>query len=247
MKSGIYLIKNKINNKIYVGQSIDVKKRIGAHLSYLRGNKHNNPYLQKAFNKYGEDNFEFVVLEFCKIDELDEKEIHYIEKYNSLDYNVGYNLEGGGNLGKVISEVTRLKKCGPNNPMYGKRASLETKSKMVQSSRGKNSKLTEIEVVKIKKMLIAGLEQKQIADIFNVNLSTINKIATFKNWQYVREDLNEQYKRSVEERRREKEGKVIPLLMNNMSIRKISELTGLDRRFVVKVKATLSDNIEITE
>ena len=61
--SGIYIILNKINNKYQVGSSVKLNNRNGQHWSLLRCNKHGNPKLQNAWNKYGEENFEFHVVE----------------------------------------------------------------------------------------------------------------------------------------------------------------------------------------
>ena len=54
---GIYKIENKVNGKIYVGQSIDIDTRWYNHRNELNGNRHYNEHLQNAWNKYGEDNF----------------------------------------------------------------------------------------------------------------------------------------------------------------------------------------------
>mgnify|MGYP000886959842 CR=1 FL=1 len=62
---GVYQIVNKLNGHKYIGSSINIWTRWGRHLSDLRKNKHDNNYLQNAWNKYGEDNFEFGVLLFC--------------------------------------------------------------------------------------------------------------------------------------------------------------------------------------
>lgn len=76
----------------------------------LEKNKHENDYLQKSWNKYGEDSFIFYVLEYCDIDMLDEREKYYIEKYNTLDRNLGYNLKfGGQNGGSKYSKEIRDK------------------------------------------------------------------------------------------------------------------------------------------
>lgn len=114
MKSGIYAIKNKMNNKMYIGQSVNVNKRKSYHLWLLRNNSHFNPKLQNAFNKYGEENFEFVILEKCNKEELDDKEIEYISRYNTT--NNGYNIcEGGeGSLGRTLSEETKQKISNAN-------------------------------------------------------------------------------------------------------------------------------------
>lgn len=60
--SGIYRILNKINGNCYIGSSLNVEKRYKHHLSTLRHNSSRCSILQKAFNKYGEDNFEFQVI-----------------------------------------------------------------------------------------------------------------------------------------------------------------------------------------
>lgn len=113
-KCGIYAIKNKINNKMYIGKSVNVNKRKSYHLWLLRNNSHFNPKLQNAFNKYGEENLEFVILEKCNKDELDDKEIKYINRYNTT--NNGYNIcEGGeGSLGRTLSGETKQKISNAN-------------------------------------------------------------------------------------------------------------------------------------
>ena len=126
-EAGIYKIENIINGKIYIGQSSWLKHRIQAHKNDLRKNKHKNIHLQRAWNKYGEESFRFDILEKCDIDKLDEREIYWIQKYDS--YNNGYNqtMGGDGNRGYIVSEETKQKMrdnhCdvrGENNPMYGK-------------------------------------------------------------------------------------------------------------------------------
>lgn len=93
--SGIYFIKNKINNKIYIGSSIDLKRRISAHKYLLKNNKHYNLYLQRAWNKNTFKNFEFIIFEtFDDIaeKELREKEENYIKNFKSLYNQNGYNI-----------------------------------------------------------------------------------------------------------------------------------------------------------
>jgi len=92
--AGIYVISNKENGKKYVGQSSDLRMRWIHHRWFLKNNKHHNRHLQAAWNKYGEDAFEFFILEYCHKDILDEREQYYIWLCNS--YNFGYNLDYGG-------------------------------------------------------------------------------------------------------------------------------------------------------
>ena len=102
----IYQIKNKINNKKYFGQTI--RTLIARIDDYKRG--FGNDYLNNAFNKYGWDNFEFSVIDTAStIDELNNKEIYYINKYNTNNRKFGYNIElGGGNKIPTIETLEKM-------------------------------------------------------------------------------------------------------------------------------------------
>lgn len=108
-KSGIYCFENKINGKLYIGQSQNIRERVGHHI-----NSKDNLYIHKAIRKYGVNNFNIYILEFCDIDKLSELEIKYIQKYNS--FINGYNLTGGGegNRGRKLSEYHK-KNIGNKN------------------------------------------------------------------------------------------------------------------------------------
>jgi len=86
------MIKNKLNDKIYIGSSIDIKNRICRHKSMLRGGYHDNTFLQNSFNLYKEENFTFEQVELCKKNELVYKENYFINLYNSNNMDSGYNL-----------------------------------------------------------------------------------------------------------------------------------------------------------
>lgn len=90
LKSGIYMLTSP-SGKHYIGQSINIKKRIA---SYKRLNCKKQEFIYHALCKYGFDNFIIEVLEYCDEDKLNELEIFYINKYNSLSPN-GYNLTTG--------------------------------------------------------------------------------------------------------------------------------------------------------
>lgn len=132
-KIGIYMIKNIINNKIYIGQSLDILGRWKAHLNCLKNNKHVNKKLQNAWNKYGEFNFIFEIIEECLKEEIYDKEIFYIEKYNS--YKTGYNqtLGGDGTYGFFLSEEHKNKISLSEK---GKITNQETKEKISKSKLG---------------------------------------------------------------------------------------------------------------
>lgn len=101
----IYMIKNRINNKIYIGQTVrSLNDRIDDYQKGLGNN-----YLNNSFKKYGFENFEFSIIDTAtSIDELNSKEIHWINKYNTTDKNKGYNLEDGGR-NSLLSQETREK------------------------------------------------------------------------------------------------------------------------------------------
>lgn len=164
---GIYKIQNKINGKVYIGQTKEVERRFRQHLRSLRSNSHFNPHLQRAWNSYGEENFSFdLVDDFTeqlsdadpntmeKV--LDKAEKLWISYYKATDEKHGYNLSTGGDgatlLGpyngmfgrnhsesskKLMSQHRRGKCQGKDNPRYGKKLSEATKKKISLANRGR--------------------------------------------------------------------------------------------------------------
>ena len=88
---GIYKITNKVNGKVYIGQSVDIKKRWNRHLHTVNNPNYKgyNYPLYRAMRKYGIENFLFEVIEECGKTELDDKEIFYITQYKAIDHNNG--------------------------------------------------------------------------------------------------------------------------------------------------------------
>ena len=139
----IYAIKNKTNNKMYVGMTNNYKKRIEYHLYELRHNKHHSQKLQRAFNKYGEENFEFcVLLKVNKMEGLELKEKEFIKKYDT--YKNGYNCsEGGEKLPNYKQpETTRqalLKRNKGNKYGLGMKMPQSAKDKISKKNSGKGN------------------------------------------------------------------------------------------------------------
>jgi group I intron endonuclease len=107
---GIYKITNLVNGKIYYGSSKDIEKRWRIHKNNLNNNKHHNIKLLNAWNKYGEENFKFDVIEECDETILLEKEQYYLDL--KPDYNIGLKSSGGDNLTKnpnkneIVGKIT---------------------------------------------------------------------------------------------------------------------------------------------
>jgi subtilase family serine protease len=92
MNIGIYKILNRKNNKVYIGSSIVLNKRKYKHFWMLRKGIHPNVYLQKSYNKNGEDTFDFQIIELCEEKDLILRENHYITEYRANEMDFGYNL-----------------------------------------------------------------------------------------------------------------------------------------------------------
>ena len=110
MKSGIYKITNNFNHHLYIGQSIHIQKRWKEHQKSFKENKRKT-VLQKAFHKYGFENFSFEVVEECEPDKLNEREMFYIAALKP-EYNM--NIGGTGNKGYKVPDETKklLSKLG---------------------------------------------------------------------------------------------------------------------------------------
>jgi group I intron endonuclease len=110
---GIYKIVNTINGKAYVGQSQNIKKRIAEHFRLLRANKHSNPRLQNAFNKYGEEAFEAFTEVICEdVNDLDAIEEAFLSGEASFPESIIYNIADFAKApmrGRNHTEESRLK------------------------------------------------------------------------------------------------------------------------------------------
>lgn len=140
---GIYVIRNKIDNKIYVGSSIDVNGRLSQHKKYLIRNKHPNSHLQNAWNKHGGDNFIFKLRELSLKKCLIKKEQFWIDKYRSYNRKYGYNIAPRADRTEV-SDETRKKQSerliGIAPLPVGWHHSKESKSKISKSLLGRKAK-----------------------------------------------------------------------------------------------------------
>lgn len=102
MRKSIYIIKNDINDKVYIGQAIDVKRRFQAHCKPSTG-QIDADLVAKAIKKYGKSHFWYEILE-RDIEDYNEKEKFWIAHYNSIRPN-GYNISQGGDTPPVMKGI----------------------------------------------------------------------------------------------------------------------------------------------
>jgi group I intron endonuclease len=133
--SAIYIILNTRNNKIYIGQTQDIRRRWAKHRSELNLNKHPNRHLQAAWNKYGAKAFRFKILERCAVDQLDEREQHFLNIYMVKENCYNRSSEAGTVRGIKRSPESRKRL---SEALKGHKISDETRAKIGASNKGKS-------------------------------------------------------------------------------------------------------------
>lgn len=144
----VYLIRNLINGKVYVGQTKDFDRRKADHL--YNSNRGSEKPLYYSMRKHGTDNFTFEVLEECADDLINEREQYWVAHFDSFNPERGYNLTCGGNQNFERSEETRRKigdfwrgrKQSPEHverrvaKLRGQKRTVEQRKRISESQRG---------------------------------------------------------------------------------------------------------------
>lgn len=169
--TGIYKLTSP-NNKSYIGKSTNIFQRWEQHkaVSHTKSTK-----LYKSIKKYGWDNFKKEIIKECKVEELDNLEIFYIKKYNSVEK--GLNLTYGGDGGKK-SDETKIKisksMVGKNNWSKG---GYHTKPVLQYSLNGKLIKKWD-----------SCIEAELALNITTINQAASNKIKTSGGYIWIYEN-----------------------------------------------------------
>jgi group I intron endonuclease len=130
--TGIYSILNSVNGKRYVGQAVDIKKRIQGHFKRLRAGKHHCGHLQLSFQKYGAGAFTHSVLEDCQKENLTDREQYWMDYYRDRGlYNTA--PAAGSNIGVKFSAEVKAKQSAK---LTGRPVSEETRAQMSASRMG---------------------------------------------------------------------------------------------------------------
>ncbi len=139
----IYKATNKINGKIYIGQTVQsLNRRVRGHISRSLNNR-DSSYFHRAINKYGKENFEWgIISKHNSLEELNRAEIEMIKRYNTFESGYNLDLGGKGSVGFKHSEKTKNKmstsKKGKRNSNYGKVFTKEHREKLSNSHKGKS-------------------------------------------------------------------------------------------------------------
>jgi group I intron endonuclease len=169
-KPGIYSITNIITGFRYIGSSVNVSKRCVRHRDDLKNNRHDNDYLQNAWNKYWQQSFKFEILEYCDKEMLLEREQYWMDTLKTIKPN-GYNLKpnANSNLGIKFSLEARAN------------MSAAQKGKKLSKERVEQMRLAAAHKVGIKRDPSIGvkisnaLKGKLFSDNHKLNLSISNK------------------------------------------------------------------------
>lgn len=143
---GIYVIRNKINGKVYIGSAVSIQRRWWQHTSCLRLGTHHSAKLQAAWNKHGAEAFAFGVVEHvADADNLIEREQHWIDTHAACG-PAGYNMRplADSSLGTKASPETKAKRSAA---LRGRTLTLEHRAKIAAASMGR--RFTEAERAKI--------------------------------------------------------------------------------------------------
>lgn len=221
-KCGVYAIVSRIDGKVYVGSTVNIRRRWSHHRSTLRRQTHRNRYLQNAWNLHGEANFEFVVLE--EVGEalsMVEREQAWLDRVRPFERDLGYNLLATAytNVGFRFSDEQRanvsaglkgkpksaehranlwanrektdeyLDQMSRNGAMgHGRPKSEEHRRKIGTAQRGEanhRSKLTEADVLEIRRRLSTGEKGRALAAEFGVHESIVSEIKSGRHWRHV--------------------------------------------------------------
>lgn len=138
-KCGIYIIKNRINDRFYIGSSIDIKHRWQEHIS--SANSFSKYPIHNAIRKYSKNNFSFKILEICNKNDLLKKEQKWLDKKsnNILCYNIAKNAKAPM-LGRKHTDKTKQKIS-----LKKKYISEETRKLLGKSWRGKKQPRSMVE------------------------------------------------------------------------------------------------------
>lgn len=193
----IYILQNKTNNKIYVGQTNNPAKRRREHKAKDRFFTKGTP-LYNAIKKYGFDSFEMTIIEeFTTPEESDEAEEFWIQFFQSRNMDLGYNIAQGGRVNRNFKHTQQFKEekskqmknyyltHKPHN--FGKETPNEIKQKLSNLWDGEKAltaKFTNEQIKEIRKLYATGnYSQSELARKYEVSSFTMSEIVRYKRYK----------------------------------------------------------------
>lgn len=250
---GIYKITCLSNNKVYIGQSVMLNKRLNSHFSHLRRGVHHNEHLQKAFNKYGEENFSIEILAECSKSELDNLEKQFILAYKSTNHKYGFNMMDGGQGDE--RHFTPYVKLKMSEKLKGRKLSEEHKRKLYEINKGRvikqesidkcketikrnqsrsgekngNAILSNEEAKKVIEFLLIDYNPMLAAQKFNTTYNIVMNLIYNRTYLNVLPKERERLKNMSIKNFQEKIDKSVQLYLNGMSQNEIAKTMNISR------------------
>lgn len=204
----IYIIKNRVNDKVYIGQThVSIKLRFQNHLSAARRGL--DYVIGKAIRKYGEENFYVELLEECLLEELNEREKYWIAFFKSTDTKFGYNMSTGGNVTRTTrnldeNKVLEMFNSGKTSCTIAKElhvhpykiAAILKKHNIVYGINKQRVALSKEQI--IKDLYLLGYSTLDISKYLNINKTTVIRslkrnnveLRTFKETKNLKRNLS---------------------------------------------------------
>ena len=224
--SGVYKIQNKIDSKLYIGSSMDIYYRWSDHIKLLKRNKHHSPHLQYAWNKYGEENFEFSIIKECKQDELIYWEQKYIDKYESYKDINGYNIMSKADLSEIPQHVREK----ISNTLTGKYCGEDSAT---------NKYTEETILILIEDLMNVDNTYDFLSEKYSIPSSTIAAVANHRIWKHLTQNIKFPKRKSTRTYCKLNDKKVLEIveyLLNGYSNRDIAKLYDVTPRTISDIR-----------
>lgn len=245
-KSGIYKILNKVNGKVYVGQSKHISQRKSEHFRSLKYGQHYNKYLQRSFDKYGNESFSFEVIECCPVDRLNERERHWIKELGSEYASNGYNAAYATVLFDIYDKNKKLNhiKRKPKPIVFTREvrqrmSESTTKYFAVKENRYRlsmaRSTISYRQIELVKEMLYNDYSKEEIAKRTSVGMNKVVHISNLNTFKHILPKYNyyiknREYIQSERQRR-----KAMTLYRDGCSYKEIGDAIGLHPRNAMRI------------
>lgn len=211
MISGIYTITNTINGKMYIGQSKDMQGRWIEHIHSLNGKYHENSKLQRAWNKYGKDNFKFEVLVECSKEHMHSEEHYWILLLDVRNDKYGYNIRPTNPYGKPKASEESRKRMSEAQKLVWK-DNFERKRKLSELKKGNTYGKGKIITPENRIKINEGKKNAYYSSEARKGMGHMRgKTLSIETIQKMKETRNIRYPKKIKIKKRDTEGYINPL------------------------------------